>query len=327
MRRFLLLAAVLCQAQTPGTIRVSVNLVTVACSVSDRNGAPVNSLRREDFSLLDDGKPRDIQYFWQESDLPLTVGLIADVSGSEIGVIRKHREMITQFLAQVIGPRDRAFIVTVGREVKLLRDLTASIDDLRSGVNDIQGGGRQGQQLGEPCSGPDAPRRRRPHVIPGCGGTALWNGVYAAARLKMKPLTGRKALIVLTDGMDTGSFHTLVDAIEAAQSADTLVYTIREVSPMVKFSPGLNQIALALGNSHLRRLSEETGGQAFGSPKNPSANFTQIENELRNLYVLGFTPAEASRDGKLHKLQVKSAQAGLRIRARKNYAISAAEEK
>jgi VWFA-related protein len=136
MRRFLLLAAVLCQAQTPGTIRVSVNLVTVACSVSDRNGAPVNSLRREDFSLLDDGKPRDIQYFWQESDLPLTVGLIADVSGSEIGVIRKHREMITQFLAQVIGPRDRAFIVTVGREVKLLRDLTASIDDLRSGVND-----------------------------------------------------------------------------------------------------------------------------------------------------------------------------------------------
>jgi len=318
MRRFIFVAALVCHAQTPGTIRVSVNLVTVACSVSDRNGAPVKSLKREDFALLDDGKPREIQYFWQESDLPLTVGLVADVSGSEIGVIRKHREMITQFLAQVIGPQDRAFIVTVGQEVKLLRDLTGSIDDLRSGVEAIQGGGRQGEQLGEPCRGPDAPRRRR-HIMPGCGGTALWNGVYAAARLKMKPLTGRKALIVLTDGMDTGSFHTLVDAIEAAQSADTLVYTIREVSPVLKYNPGLGQIGLALGNSHLRRLSEETGGQAFGSPKDPSGIFSQIENELRNLYVLGFTPGEAAQDGKFHKLQVKASQADLRVRTRKGY--------
>lgn len=317
MRRLSLLAAFACFGQTPADIHVDVNLVTVACSVSDRDGTPAKNLKREDFTLLDNGKPREIQYFWQETDLPLTIGLIADVSGSQIGVIHKHRQNIDHFLAQVIGPKDRAFIVTVAKEVKLLRDLTGSIEDLRSGVDDIEAGGNRGTQLGEPCRGPDAPRRRR--IVPGCGGTALWNGVYAAARLKMKPLTGRKALIVLTDGMDTGSFHSLTDAIEAAESADTLVYTIHVLSPVAVM--GLTAIGAALGNNHLNRLSTETGGQPFPMPKDPSAIFSQIENELRNLYVLGFTPPIEDRDGKFHKLEVK-AGTRLAVRARKGYTAS-----
>jgi len=318
-RVLLLAAACAGRGQTPADIRVDVNLVTVACSVSDRNGAPAKNLRRENFALFDNGQPRDIRYFWQETDLPLTVGLIVDVSGSQIGVIRKHRETITQFLAQVIGPQDRAFLVTVGPEVKLITDLTGSIEGLRAGVAAIGVGGRAGTQLGEPCRGPGAPHRRW-HLIPGCGGTALWNGVYAAARLKMKPVTGRKALIVLSDGMDTGSFHSLTDAIEAAQSADTLVYTIRSLSPVLMISP--LAMARAAASTGMRRLAAETGGQAFPSAHDPTAVFTEIENELRNLYVLGFTPPEDARDGKFHKLEVKAVNAEVTIRARRGYAAS-----
>ena len=327
MRRQLLLLAALSAgyAQTVPNIRVDVNLVTLAASVSDRNGAPVQNLHREDFVLFDNAEPREIKYLWQEMDLPLTVGLIADVSGSQSGLVGKHRQTITQFLRQVIGPRDRAFLVTVAREVKLVTDLTNSIDELSEGIDHIGGGQKYGAQLGEPCRGPDAPprpsgRRRLPKAF-GCGGTALWNGVFAAARLKMKAVTGRKALIVLSDGLDTGSFHSLTDAIEAAQGADTLVYTIREVGvPMMVLFPPM---AIWASTSHsLKRLSTETGGQAFPSPKgSPAALFAQIENELRNLYVLGFSPPEDARDGTARKLEVKTTQPGLTVRARKAYSV------
>ncbi len=319
MRSLLLYAvAALCRAQTQADIKVDVPLVSVSCSVTDRNGAPLQNLKREDFALLDNGQPRDIQYFWQETDLPLTIGLIVDVSGSQTGCIKRHRDTLTRFLAQVLGARDRAFIVTVGRDVKLLTDLTGSVDDLREGVERIEGRQRNGKQLGEPCCGHEAPKRRRGRIIPGCGGTALWNGVYAAARLKMKPLTGRKALIVLTDGMDTGSFHSLTDAIEAAQGADTLVYTIRCVSPMIFLSPAVAiQTALSRGLNH---LAEETGGRAFPTERDPGVVFGHIEAELRNLYVLGFTPPEEARNGEVRKLQVKSTRAGMNVRSRKSYA-------
>ena len=322
MRRLLLFLTALTAASSQSTpdIRVDVNLVTVAASVTDRNGAPAQGLHREDFALLDNGEPREIKYLWQEIDLPLTVGLIADVSGSQSGLVAKHRQTVKQFLKQVIGPRDRAFIVTVARDVKLVTDLTNSIDDLSEGVEHIQQGQRYGTQLGEPCRGPDAPPRGRRRLF-GCGGTALWNGVYAAARLKMKGVSGRKALIVLSDGLDTGSTHSLTDAIEAAQGADTLVYTIREISLAMEIM--VPAFAVKAHQDHsLQRLSEETGGRAFPGPRgSPAALFSQIETELRSLYVLGFTPPESAHDGKTRSLLVKTAPAGFIVRARKAYAL------
>jgi len=307
MRRILFFAvALVCCAQEPPDIKVDVGLVTVATSVSNREGAPVKNLRREDFELLDDGKPREVQYFWQETDLPLTIGLIADVSGSQMGEISKHREDLTRFLAQVMSPRDRAFLVTVGGQVKLVTDLTSSIEELSAGVDGIELRRGAGTQLGEPCG-----RRRR-----GCG-TPLWDGIFAAARLKMRPLSGRKALIVLSDGLDAGSSRNLTDAIEAAQSADTLVYTIRSFGMIARFSP-MTRIRATVSNP-MRRLSAETGGKAFSSPPDPTAIFAEIADDLRNLYVLGFTPPEAARDGKFHKLEVKIPKTGGTIRARKGY--------
>lgn len=323
MRRLLYLAACACLGQEPANIRVDVNLVTVACSALDRNRVPVQNLRKEDFTLVDDGSPREIQYFWQERDLPLTIGLIVDVSGSQSGEIRRHRETIMQFLRQVIGPQDRAFLVTVGPEVRLVTDLTNSMDDLSAGVEAIQFRSKSGVQLGEPCRGADSPlsrhRRGLRRIIPGCGGTALWNGIYAAAKLKMKSNAGRKALIVLSDGMDTGSFHNLTDAIEAAQSADTLVYTLHSLSPAVM---AMMAPLAVRGASNMRRLAVETGGQAFASSRNVSAIFLEIENQLRNLYVLGFLSPDGAREGEYHKLEVKPAKANVTIRARKGYTVT-----
>jgi VWFA-related protein len=306
VRRWLLFAAALaCSAQEPAPIRLDVNAVTVAVSVSDHDGAPVKNLRREDFTILDNHQPRQIESFWQETDLPLTIGLIADISSSQDGVIDKHRGTITRFLSQVMGPRDRAFLVTVSnKKVKLVTDLTGSIQDLRTGVEKIGRKPSIGIEFGESCHG----------VSRGCG-TPLWDGVYSAARLKMKLVTGRKALIVLSDGQDVGSDHSLTDAIEAAQSADSLVYTIQyfgwqaQVNPLLKLR----------GGKPMRRLSAETGARAYTEPKDPGSVFTEIENDLRNLYVLGFTPPNEARDGKFHDLEVKVPKLDVVIRARKGY--------
>ncbi len=306
---FICVGAVVAQNSAP--IRMDVDLVTVACTVTDRNGALVMKLGKDDFVLTDNGKPQVVKQVWQDIDLPLTIGLIVDVSGSQMGLVNKHKHTMADFLTHVMGERDQAFLITVASEVKLVTDVTGSVEELRRGVDAIDSGQSAGEQLGEPC------RTRRFSL--GCGGTALWNGVWAASRLKMKSIAGRKALVIVSDGMDTGSKHHLTDAIEAAQGADTLVYAIKYVSPVVlAMSPSAYLIAKA--RHGMRRLAEETGGQEFGSPHGgPEEIFAQIERELRSQYVVAFSPTDNGRDGKFHKLSVKVKAKDMRVRARSGY--------
>ena len=298
--------ATLLSAQKPD-LRVDVELVTVACSVTDRGGAPARELKREDFSLTDDGTPREIANFWQESDLPLTVALVADVSGSQLGFVQSHREAIAQFLRQVIGPGDQAMVVHIASQAYLDSPLTGSMGDLQSAVQRI--GRRESEMLGPPC--------RNMHFPKTCGGTALWHGLYYTAKM-LKAVSGRKAIVVLSDGMDTGSDVSLGDLIEATQSAETVVYSIKYASPMrfMSLSAAIMQ-ATAHG---LEKLSRETGGLAFSNPgkKTPQV-FSEIESDLRNLYVLGFTPPVVARDGKFHKLEVKVNRKDLVVRYRSGY--------
>jgi len=305
----LMAASLVCLAQTP-SIQVNVREVLVSASVSTRDGAPVQDLRREDFTLLDQGQPREIRSFWRETDLPLTIGLIADVSGSELGMIGKQRETLRRFLNHVVGPRDRVFLVTVGNHnVKLVADLTGSVDELLAGLDGIKFPQRTGEPLGEPCG-------FRTCVTP------LWDGIYSVARFKMKGLTGRKAMIVLSSGEVHRSRRILTEAIEAAQSADTLVYAMRYVG-LSKYHP-LAQVAGVFRNApkYLSRLSEETGGRAYLSPLDPAAAFAEIENDLRSMYVLGFSPPEEAGNGLFRKLEVKVADPSLRIRHRRGYSAS-----
>jgi Ca-activated chloride channel homolog len=209
-----------------------------------------------------------------------------------------------RFLSQVMGPEDRAFLVTVASDSKLVTDLTGSIAELRRGVERIGRDG-SGQQFGEPCLG-------------GCGGTALWNGVYAAARQKMRWVQARrKALIVLSDGLDTGSPHSLADAIDSAQEAETVVYAIKYVDSRV---PSGVSRASERRNRGLERLTDNTGGYTFPDPQDRLAEvFAKIEGHLRSLYLLGFTPPEDARNGRFHKLDVKVTRRDLTVRARDGY--------
>src|SRR3984885_4716405 len=299
-----LISAALLNAQQTADIRVDVDLVTVSCSVTDRSGVPVKGLKREDFELRDNGQPREIANFWQESALPLTIAFVADISGSQAGFIKNHREAVAKFFQQVMSPADHAMVVEVAKQARLLSDLTESSDALNAAVERI--GTREGNDsplLGPPCRNPSFPHT--------CGGTALWHGVYYAAK-QLKPVAGRKAIIILSDGMDTGSDISLTNVIEMAQSAGVVVYSIKYANPM-RFISLAATIAQAVSRG-LERLSRETGGLGFANPGHKISDvFSQIESDLRNLYVLGFTPPSDARDGQFHKLDVSTVRPGLTV--------------
>jgi len=316
MRIMLLIAvSLVCLAQTPD-IHVNVREVVVSVSVSTRDGRPVQNLRREDFTILDQGQRREIRSFWRDIDLPLTIGLVVDVGGSQVGVIEKERETLRRFLMQVLGPKDRAFLVVVGgHKVRLLTDLTGSIDELLGDLGGVKWLSREGQTLYDACEGMTTLVK-----IVNCG-HPLWHGIHLVA-FKMKELTGRKAMIVISSGVPAGNKTSLTEVIEAAQSADTLVYTIRYegLSELHPLAPVAGRFRNA--PKYLTRLSEETGGRAYLSPGRSPTMFAEIENDLRSMYVLGFVPPEEAGNGLFRKLELKVANPGLRVRARRGYSVS-----
>jgi len=307
-------------AQEPAnseSVRVNVDLVRVPVSVTQR-GIPVKGLTKDAFQLRENSTPQVIQYFWQELDLPISIGLIVDVSGSQAGLVGKHKQTVTTFLKQVLGPDDRAMLITVSSQARLVTDFTNSIDELARGIDRIKTlGGKSDPVLGEPCRGGHhrTPLLRKRLKASPCGGTVLWQSVYSAAHFKMKNVEGRKALIILSDGIDTGSDRSLEDAIEAAEAAETPVYTVKYASlvalglfPVVALKQGMN------------KLSDETGGTAYGLMHGDIRKvFDNIENDLRNLYLLCYVSTNTAYDGTFRKIEVTTSMKGMEIRARKGY--------
>jgi Ca-activated chloride channel family protein len=312
MASLMFVAGMFVAGQAPN-LRVDVDLVTVPFSVSERGGAPVRGLHKEDFRILDNGQPLEIREFWQESDLPLTVAVVADVSGSQSAFVKTLRQDVARFLRQVVGARDRAMVVEVAQQAWLISDLTVSNEALEAAVDQVgTRAGRESPLLGPPCRNPSIPHA--------CGGTALWHGLYYAAQ-KLKPVPGRKAIVVMSDGIDTGSDISVGKLIEMAQSAGVLVYSIKYLNRARYFSLGA---AIAQAVSHgLERLSRETGGLTYSNPgKDTSDVFSQIEADLRNIYVLSITPPPAAHDGKFHKLEVSTIRPNLLVRSRTGYSLN-----
>lgn len=307
-------------AQEPEPFHVDVNLVPVTVSITDKDGHPLRDIQANELKLLDNGNPREIQYFSQEQDVPLTVGLVVDLSGSQRHFFSQHFRNVKQFLKQVLHPGDRGFLVVISGDVHLVTDLTSSVDELLAGVDSLQANPFAGVQFGDPC-----PKFSLGLIGVGgnqCAASAIWNSIYSAVRLKLKVVEGRKALVLLSDGIDTGSQHKLSNTIEAAQGADALVYTLAsEFEPLgpLTWAAPMAKARNLLATSHLRRLAEETGGKTFRAKRDSSKIFAEIEADLRNLYVLGFQVLEQDRDGKFHELKVTSTRRNARIRARKGY--------
>lgn len=340
MRQFFCLLVLLhvCAAQEV-TFRDAVNLVPITCTVTDRDGRPIQDMGPEDFFISDDQRPRSVKYIWRESDLPLTIGLIVDVSGTQAPFVHQHLGTISRFLEQVVRPQDQGFLVAVGEQAWLITDLTHSVEQIRASLAKLNPRElfRNSQGSDNDFGGPCADSPRRPIRFPAfyklpdhwwCG-TLLWNGLYSSARLEAKVKVGQKALLVVTDGLDEGSSRTLSDAIEAAQTADAIVYALHHppgIHAAQVFGPFRAAVKrrqtknTAMGEMELMRLADQTGGREYEDPGgDPTPIFSEIERDLRSQYVLAFSVAESERDGKFHALDVRSKRPGLTVHARKQY--------
>jgi VWFA-related protein len=299
-----------------------VKVVNVLASVRDKNGQIVRNLAKDDFVLDEDGRPQVISYFSQETDLPLTLGLLVDTSLSVRRVISAERDASYRFLQQVVREdRDAAFIIHFDFDVELLQDLTASRTKLEKAL----------EQLGE---GDPFPYRQWGGRRRGRGGgTLLYDSVLLASDDLMKKQKERKALIVLSDGVDNGSRTGLMSAIESAQRADTLIYCILFEDPeyyaiqrsQAKNRAPMGGLDLGDGREVMRRMSEETGGRFFEvSPKMPVNKIYQaIEEELRNQYSIGYSSDQDAETGSSYRhIHLTTKKRGLTVQARQGYYAS-----
>ena|SRR6266481_2514531 len=297
-------------------IRVDVTLARVPFVATDSDGKPIRDLLRDELTVTEDGVPQEIKYLWTEMDLPLTVGLVIDISSSQMGFVRSHRDSVERFITHVIGPADRVLLATVDEQPRLVVELTSSSDELARGTELIRHQRHAGERFGEPCQPPERLSRRGTRA---CVGTAVWDGVFHVVRSQFLHAEGRKALVLLSDGLDlNSSVHGLSSAVEAAQSAHVAVYTLKYLSaPYLALSPLL--IVRALRDHGMEEIAVQTGGLAFNNPKNLDKVYGQIEQDLRSQYILAYTPKEAPAGGTRHHLEIRTTRPATRVRAQTGY--------
>jgi VWFA-related protein len=348
----LLCAGDLLLGQSTPTVAVDVKVVNVLATVRDKHGKIISNLSKDDFILEEDSRPVTIGYFAKESDLPLTLGLLVDTSMSQRRVLDQERTASKSFLDQVLQEKDTAFVIHFDREVELLQDLTSSRQKLEAALDLLQTPSPYNDENSPDSSGqgpdgngsPGTGRRRGMSR----GGTQLYDAIYLASNEMMAKQQGRKALIVLSDGVDRGSKESLESAIASAQRADTVVYSVlfedEEAYGNHGFGyPGMGRGGMGGGwpgggggrrypqeerpdgKKILDRISTETGARLFkGSKKQPlDSIYSSIEEELRNQYSLGFTPVKNDSAG-YHKLLVKTNQKDATVQARDGFYVEAA---
>jgi VWFA-related protein len=306
---FFLACALFAQAPAdqnlPAPIRVDVDVVNILASVRDRHGALVSDLDKKDFTVLEDGKPQEIKYFTKEADLPLTIGLLVDVSGSQRNLIETERRAASQFFSQVLRNKDEAFLISFGEDCELLQDYTGSARLLTEGLGRLQ------VNSGVTGIGPGpVPTASQPR------GTVLYDAVYLAANEKLKSEVGRKVIVLITDGVDQGSRMTIQQAIEAAQKADAVIYSIEYYDPSAYgFSFGGG------GEGTLRRMSEETGGRVYKVDRKHTLDqiFRELQEEMRSQYAIGYVPSNSTKDGSYRKIEIRLSRKDLKVQARKGY--------
>jgi VWFA-related protein len=290
-----------------GPIRVDVNLVNVLCTVRNKNNGLVGNLEKRDFTIFEDGKQQEIKDFSRETDVPITIGLLVDVSESQERLIEVEKRAAYEFFSKVLRPKDEAFLISFGAEAELLQDSTNSPRILQNGLNQLR--------LSVPSVG------IHPGPVPTAGsgaGTILYDAVYLAADEKLKGDVGRKAIVVITDGVDTGSKISRDKSIEASQRADSIIYSIfyQDIAAYGGVFGGGGG-----GEAELRRMSGDTGGRVFHVDRRYTLDdvFKDLQDELRSQYAISYTPTNSKRDGTFRKLDVRAGGKELKVQTRKGY--------
>lgn len=323
----------------------------MAVTVRDKHGAIVPNLTKDDFTLSEDGRPQVIKYFNHDASLPLTLGLLVDTSMSQRNVLDSERTASEHFLDQMMtNAHDRAFLIQFDREVDLLVDVSSDKTKLRAAVDQLGA-----PQFSNASDTQDTDDNGGHHYG---GGTTLYDAIYLASGEVMKKQPDRKALIVLTDGVDRGSKESLFSSIEAAQRANTVVYAIyfkgqeggggnnngypHHRGGMGGGWPGggypggggggwpgggggggqrPTEGSRIDGKKVLEQICAETGGRMFEADKKNSIDqiYSTIADELRAQYMLGYTPDKQSTDSGYHRITLTATKKDLTVQTRQGY--------
>ncbi len=297
-----LLSVLCCSATAQEPLRMKVNLVNVTFNARDAECALVGDLTQDEIELFEDAVPQHIAHFTPASDAPLTMGILLDVSGSQDHFTKQHQHDLEMFLKEVLRPQDKVFLVCFGNHLRLMSDFTNQPQVLLNGLNDFRKSRGRYPELG--------PNEQRDL------GTAFYDAIYYSVTEKMAGATGRRALLMFSDGEDNSSSHDMMTTIEAAQAANTQVYTIRYTETNHGKLTARNQY----GTRVMDRVAKDTGAQSIDAAQtDPKLYFQQIAGELRSSYELGYYPTDTTRDGTFRKISVKPLRPGVTIHARTGY--------
>jgi VWFA-related protein len=289
------------------TLKVQTNLVNVFVTARDKHNAIISDLTKDDFKVYEDGQEQKVAYFAKEANLPITLGILIDTSGSMQNILDAEQDTASRFVHDIMRKRDEAMVISFDFDINLLADFTEDPSVLerairRTQINAVSSGG-----VVTPGTLPTGQN----------GGTDLYDAVYLACHDQLSNQAGRKAIILLTDAEDTGSKLSLQDSIEAAQRSDAVIHVLRLSDEPFYFSMGIGYS----GASVARKMAEDTGGREIEvrSEKSLDKAFDIISEELRSQYVVGYYPTNAKHDGTFRKIKVEVDKPDTKVLARKGY--------
>ena len=307
------------EGKSVATFKLQVNLVDVFFTVKDKNGNLVPHLNKNDCTIFEDKQPQTFKSFIAENNLPLTLGIMLDTSGSQERVLPLEQEAGAQFLERVLKQKDEAFLLSFDVDVDLLQDFTNNSRLLARALNraEINTAGGNGAAGVPGLGGGPVPTIGDPK------GTLLYDAIYLASNEKLTQESGRKALIILTDAEDQGSRTKISEAVAAAQKSNALIYVILIADSGFYGGWGYS------GFSAAKKLSEETGGRVINvgnNGKKLQEAFALIEDELRTQYAATYTPTNAKMDGSFRHLSMECRGDGLKVQTRRGYFAPAPEK-
>jgi Ca-activated chloride channel family protein len=283
-------------------IRVKVNLVSVAFVARDGRGALVDNLTQDDVDVVEDAVPQKIAFFSRSADVPLTLGVVVDASGSQDHFSKQHKNDLEVFFKDVLGPKDRVFLVGFGNHIRLVSDFSQSGGDLLEEWKKYQKDSGKFLELG--------PKESRDL------GTAFYDSIFYSVTEKLARENGRRAILLFSDGEDNSSSHNMMTAIETAQSENVVVYAIRYTDKEHGKLTARNKYGISV----MDRVARETGGAHIEAETTDAhVYFRQIAEELRTSYELGYYPTDPLKDDSFRKIVIKPKREGVRVRAKTGY--------
>jgi len=283
-------------------IRVKVNFVTVAFVARDARGALVDNLTEDDVDVVEDAIPQKIAFFSRSADVPLTLGLVVDASGSQDHFSKQHKDDLEVFFKDVLGPKDRVFLVGFGNHIRLVSDFSQSGGDLLEQWKQYQKSTGKFPELG--------PRENRDL------GTAFYDSIFYSVTEKLAREDGRRAILLFSDGEDNSSSHDMMTAIETAQRENVVVYAIRYTDKEHGKLTARNKYGISV----MERVARETGGAHIDAESTDAhVYFRQIAEELRTSYELGYYPTDPLKDDSFRKIVIKPKREGVKVRAKTGY--------